>query len=74
MLQVNDKPWEISGPRLRGRATVAFVNDAAEVCKLLEHIGLDSQATRISPARGPPLGDDCDVQAGEGVEPELELD
>lgn len=33
----------------------------------LDHIGVDAQAPRITPARGPPLWDDCDAQAGEGV-------
>ena len=40
---------------------IAFITDGAEVCKILEHIGVDSQAPRISPARGPPLWDDCDA-------------
>ena len=49
---------------------IAFITDGAEVCKILEHIGVDSQAPRISPARGPPLWDDCDAQAGKGVDVE----
>ena len=44
------------------------------MCKTLEHIGVDSQAPRISPARGPPLWDDCDAQAGEGVDVEPDWD
>jgi len=41
----------------------------------LDHIGVDAQAPRITPARGPPLWDDCDAQAGEGVDavPALDL-
>jgi hypothetical protein len=47
---------------------IPFITDGAEVRKILEHIGADSQAPRTSPARGPPLWDDCDAQAGEAVD------
>ncbi len=47
---------------------IAFITDGAEVRKILEHIGVDSQAPHISPVRGPPLWDDCDAQAGEAVD------
>ena len=42
---------------------------------MLQHIGVDSQAPRISPARGPPLWEDGDAQAGDGVrfEPDRDL-
>jgi len=55
---------------------IVFITDGKEVCKILEHIGVDFQAPRITPARGPPLWDDCDAQASEGVdaEPESESD
>ena len=53
---------------------IAFITDGAEVCKILEHIGVDSQAPRISPARGPPLWDDCDAPAGKGVDVEPDWD
>ena len=43
---------------------IAFITDAAEVRKILEHIGADSQAPRITPARGPPLWDECDAPMG----------
>jgi hypothetical protein len=46
---------------------IAFITDGAEVRKILEHIGVDSEPPRISPARGPPLWDDCDAQMGEEV-------
>jgi hypothetical protein len=32
-----------------------------------DHIGVDSEPPHISPARGPPLWDDCDAHVGEGV-------
>ena len=47
---------------------IAFITDGAEVRKILEHIGADSKAPRTSQARGPPLWDDCDAQAGEAVD------
>ena len=43
---------------------IAFITDGAEVRKILEHIGADPQAPRITPARGPPLWDDCDAPMG----------
>ena len=53
---------------------IAFIIEGEEVRKILEHIGLDAQAPRITPARGPPLWDDCDAQAGEGVDVEPDWD
>jgi len=53
---------------------IAFITDRAEVRKILDHIGVDSLAPRISPARGPPLWDDCDAQAHEAVEVEPDWD
>jgi len=47
---------------------IAFITDGAEVRKILEHIGADSQAPRITPARGPPLWDECDAPLDEGVQ------
>lgn len=40
---------------------IAFITDGVEVRKILEHIGVGSQAPRITPARGPPLWDACDA-------------
>jgi len=53
---------------------IAFITDGAEVRKVLDHIGADSQAPRITPARGPPLWDDCDAPVGKGVEAQPEWD
>jgi hypothetical protein len=47
---------------------IAFITDGAEVRQILEHICVDAQAPRISPARGPPLWDDCDTPVDEGVD------
>ncbi|MGH8829983.1 MAG: transposase, partial [Polaromonas sp.] len=54
---------------------IAFITQGAEVRKILEHIGVDAQPPRITPARGPPLWDACDAQdMGEGVECEPDWD
>jgi len=46
---------------------IAFITFSADIHKILDHIGVDSQAPRITPARGPPLWDDCGTQeTGEG--------
>lgn len=53
---------------------IAFITAGAEVRKILDHIGVNAQAPRITPARGPPLWDYCDAQAGEGVDAVPEWD
>ena len=35
--------------------TIAFINDAGSVNKILDHIGESTRPPRIAPARGPPL-------------------
>jgi len=54
---------------------IAFITEGTQIRKILDHIGVDSQPSRMAPASGPPLWDDCDVQVGEGVEvePDWEL-
>ena len=48
---------------------IAFITFSADIHKILDHIGVDPEAPRIAPARGPPLWDDCGAQEpGEGVE------
>ena len=48
---------------------IAFITFSADIDKILEHIGVDSVVPRITPARGPPLWDDCGApEQGEGVE------
>lgn len=50
---------------------IAFITVGAQIRNALEHIGVPAQASRIAPARGPPLWDDCDAQgaddAGQGA-------
>lgn len=50
---------------------IAYITFSAGIHKTLEHIGVDTQAPRFTPARGPPLLDDCGAQEqGEGVNTE----
>jgi len=54
---------------------IAFITNGSDVRKILEHIGVDCEPPHITPARGPPLWDDCgDAQRGEGVEVEPDWD
>ena len=41
---------------------IAFLTFSADIHKILEHIGVEPEAPRITPARGPPLWD------GEGAQ------
>jgi hypothetical protein len=42
--------------------TVALIVFSANLHKILEHIGVEPEAARIAPARGPPLWGDCAAQ------------
>jgi hypothetical protein len=46
---------------------IALISEGAQIRKILDHIWVDSEPPHISPARGPPLWDDCDAQTDEGV-------
>ena len=48
---------------------IAFITHSADIRHILEHIGAQTKPPRITPARGPPLWDGADAQAGEAVEP-----
>jgi len=55
---------------------IAFITEGTQIRKILDHIGVDSEPRQISPARGPPLWDDCsDAHAEEAVhiEPDWDL-
>ncbi|MCW2311304.1 hypothetical protein M2244_001032 [Rhodoferax antarcticus] len=66
------------GGQMRLIAFITFITFSADIHKILEHIGVDPEAPRIAPARGPPLWDDCGLQEsqeqGEGVEAEPDWD
>ena len=49
---------------------IAFITHSADIRQMPDHIGVESEPPRISPARGPPLWEDCDAPVGEGVEVE----
>ncbi len=53
---------------------IAFITYSADIRQILEHIGVDAEPPRITPARGPPLWDGCDAQMGEGVDVEPNWD
>jgi hypothetical protein len=53
---------------------IAFITEGTQIRKILDHIGVDSEPPHISPARGPPLWDDCDAHVGEGVAAEPDWD
>ena len=54
---------------------IAFIAHSADIRQILDHIGMDMQPPQIGPARGPPLWEDGDAQAGDGVrfEPDRDL-
>ena len=48
---------------------IAFITEGAQIRRILDHIGVDSEPPHIAPARGPPLWDDCsDAQMDDGVQ------
>lgn len=47
---------------------IAFITEGAQIRKILEHIGVDSQPPRVAPARGPPMWEDCDAQMDDAVQ------
>ena len=54
---------------------IAFTTFSADIHKILEHIGVEPEAPRITTAHGPPLWDDCGEQElGEGVDAEPDWD
>jgi hypothetical protein len=53
---------------------IAFITYSADIRQILEHIGVETEPPRITPARGPPLWDGCDAPMGEGVEVEPDWD
>ena len=50
---------------------IAFITEGTQIRRVLDHIGVDSEPPHISPARGPPLWDDCDTQMYDGAQIEL---
>ena len=61
----------ICGAQMR---IIAFITHSADIRQILDHIGAESEPPHISPARGPPLWEDGDAQAGEGSQIGLDWD
>jgi hypothetical protein len=53
---------------------IAFITHSADFRQILECIGVETEPPRITPARGTPLWDECDVQMGNGVDVESDWD
>ena len=56
--------------------TIAFITNRADIRQMLDYIGVPAEPPCISPARGPPLWEDCDAQADEAaqIEPDWDLE
>jgi Transposase zinc-binding domain len=55
---------------------IVFITHSADIRRILDRIGVESEPPHIAPTRGPPLWEDCgDVQQGEGTQiwPDWEL-
>jgi hypothetical protein len=53
---------------------IAFITHSAVIRQILDHIGVESEPPHISPARGPPLWDDCDAQKDDRGQAEPDWD
>ncbi len=53
---------------------IAFITHSVDVRHILNHIGVASEPPHITPARGPPLWDDCDAQVDDRVQGEPDWD
>ena len=49
---------------------IAFINEASDVRKILDHLGESNQPPRFAPARGPPLWELAEASAQAGNDPE----
>jgi hypothetical protein len=54
---------------------IAFTTEGTQIRRILDHIGVDSEPPHISPARRPPLWEDCgDAQMDDGAQSEPDWD
>ena len=59
----------------RNALRLKVITKGAQIRKILDHIGVDSEPPQISPTRMPSLRDDCsDVQTNEAVHMEPDWD
>ena len=47
---------------------IAIIMHSADIRQILEHIGVEVEPLRITPACGPPLWDECSAQMGDGLD------
>ncbi len=52
---------------------IDFITYSADISRILEHIGVDAEAPRITPARGPSLWDDCDAREPGDAMPDWDM-
>ena len=45
---------------------IGFMTEGAQIRRILDSIGVDSEPPRVWQARGPPLWDDSDAQTDDG--------
>ena len=48
---------------------IAIITYSADIRQIREHIGVETEPPRITPARGSKLWEGADAQGGEGMEP-----
>ena len=53
---------------------IAFITHSADILHMLDHIEVDSEPPRLSPARRLPLWDGCDADAQRGEKGQAEPD
>lgn len=53
---------------------IAFITQRADILQILEQIGVEFEAPNISPARRPPLREDCGAQMDDGAQSEQQWD
>ena len=72
MRQASWRVCSLCGGQVR---IITFITHSADIGQILDHIGVEPEPPRISPARGPPLWEACGAHSGEGsqVEPDWDL-
>jgi hypothetical protein len=53
---------------------IAFITHSADIRRILDHIGVESEPPHITPARGPLLWDECDAQSEDAMQAEPDWD
>lgn len=53
---------------------IAFTTYSVDIRQILEHVGVEPEPPRVTPARELPLWDECDAQTVDGVHGEADWD